>query len=575
MKLTYTLSSSNPENHLLDIELKVENHDGLSEILQFGLAAFRPGRYELGNFAKYIQKLTVVNAEGYPLPFHKTDRENWQVETKGNTQILIKYTYYGSILNAGSTYIDQEQLYVNPVNSLIKINGHEEVPSTIVNEYMSGVLIAGSLKQVSDNVLRAENFEELADSPFIISPSLKHDEFKVGKLNVNVWFQGEVRPNWKRLRDDFTKFTQAQIDAFGEFVADEYHFLIQITPYQAYHGVEHLKSTVLLLGPSYEIFQDRYVDLLGVASHELYHCWNIKSIRPIEMMPYNYSKENYFTTGYVAEGVTTYMGDQFLYRSGVFSDKQYINEFDTYLRKHFENFGRRNYSVAQSSFDMWVDGYEPGVPGRKVSIYTEGALTAFMLDVLILEHSNLQHTLDDVMRELYHEFAKKGKGYSDEDYQKLAEKYSGVELDDFFQNYVFGTEPYNSQLEKCLNFIGYELKEEDSDEIHEQYGIKGKWSGSYFEVTAVAPESNAELEGIGVGDKIHVLNGMHLSNNFEEWMNYFKHDTKRLAVERIHGIVDKTIKGRPYNGFKKYSIHRVSKPTELQENAFKVWMRKK
>jgi predicted metalloprotease with PDZ domain len=573
MKLTYTLSSSNPENHLLDVILQIDDIDQ-KDNLEVALAAWRPGRYELGNFAKNVQKITVVNSENYPLPFNKTDRQTWQVELKGNTSIQVKYTYYASVLNAGSTYVDQEQLYVNPVNSMMYVVGAQDVPATIHIEYLNGALIGGSLKPIEDNVLYAENYEELADSPFIVSPTLKHNVFNVDGVMVNVWFQGEVRPVWQRLEHDFTKFISSQIKAFGEFVANQYHFLIQITPYSAYHGVEHLKSTVLLLGPSYDVFDKTYTSLLGVASHEFYHSWNIKTIRPKEMMPYDYTKENYFSTGYVAEGVTTYMGDHFLYRSGVFSDEQYKEEFDTYLRKHFENFGRRNYSIAQSSYDMWIDGYESGIPNRKVSIYTEGALTAFMLDTLIIKYSNFKHTIDDVMYRLYHDFAKKGIGYTEEDYQKLAEEYSGVELSDFFENYIFGTQPYNRILAECLDFIGYQLNENDSDKVHERYGMKGSWKSSFFEVTAVAPDSNAELAGIGVGDKIHVLNSMRLSNNFEEWMNYFKNDHKTFIVERVHGIVEKTIRGRAFNGFKKYTITKVKNPSEQQQKAFNKWLRK-
>ena len=163
---------------------------------------------------------------------------------------------------------------------------------------------------------------------------------------------------------DSSKFTQSQINHFGDFPVDEYHFLFQITPYLSYHGVEHTKNTVLLLGPSDDLMTERYDDLLGVCSHELYHTWNIKSIRPIEMLPYDYSKENYFRTGYVAEGVTTYMGDLFLINSKVFSWDDFIKTQNQNLYRHLMNYGRFNLSVADSGFDSWLDGYKMGTPDR-------------------------------------------------------------------------------------------------------------------------------------------------------------------------------------------------------------------
>ena len=127
------------------------------------------------------------------------------------------------------------------------------------------------------------------------------------------------------------------------------------------------------------------------------------------MLPYDYAKENYSTLGYVCEGITTYYGDYILYRSGIFSDDDYLNCFNAQLKKHFDNFGRYNYSVAQSSFDTWLDGYSKGIPDRKVSIYTEGCLLAFITDVNIRKSTNNQKNLDDVMRTLYNDFAKKAK----------------------------------------------------------------------------------------------------------------------------------------------------------------------
>jgi predicted metalloprotease with PDZ domain len=120
---------------------------------------------------------------------------------------------------------------------------------------------------------------------------------------------------------------------------------------------------------------------LGVSSHELFHAWNIIRIRPKEMLPYDFTKENYFRTCFVAEGCTTYYGDLFLKRAGVFSDETYIKELQVYMKRHFENCAHATQSLADSSFDLWLDGYEKGIPNRKVSVYHKGALVALVLDL--------------------------------------------------------------------------------------------------------------------------------------------------------------------------------------------------
>src|SRR5437762_8327636 len=167
--------------------------------------------------------------------------------------------------------------------------------------------------------------------------------------------------------------------------------------------------------------EEFYVDFIGVVSHELFHVWNVKTIRPAEMTPYDYTKENYSRLGFVYEGVTTYYGDLFLVRSGVYSISQFFAELNVRIQKHFDNYGRFNLSVADSSFDTWLDGYTPGIPNRKTSIYDEGCLIALMTDLLIRRYTQNKKSLDDVMKTLYFDFAKLHHGYAEHDYTKVVE----------------------------------------------------------------------------------------------------------------------------------------------------------
>ena len=223
-----------------------------------------------------------------------------------------------------------------------------------------------------DKILAAENYEQLVDSPLIASPNLKLASYEVNGIPFYIWIQGDCTPDWSRIIQDFTAFTQEQITLFGDFPVQDYHFLNQLLPYKYYHGVEHSNSTVITLGPA-ELLMSKslYKDFVGVSLHELFHTWNIKKIRPQEMMPYDYTQENYFRTGYVAEGLTTYYGDYLLARAGVYTADEYFEELNGVLSKHFNDYGHQHYSVADSSFDLWLDGYKPGVPDRKFPFTTK------------------------------------------------------------------------------------------------------------------------------------------------------------------------------------------------------------
>lgn len=174
------------------------------------------------------------------------------------------------------------------------------------------------------------------------------------------------------------------MELFGSFPSSAYHFIFQILPHRFYHGVEHTESTVIALGPAYMLMEgDTYNDFLGISCHELFHAWNIKAIRPAEMLPYDFTKENYSRLGFVTEGVTTYYGDYLLFRSSVWGEEDFWPAFNERMDHHFESHARYFQPVSEASFDSWLDGYVLGAPHRKTSIYHEGCLLAFVTDIFI------------------------------------------------------------------------------------------------------------------------------------------------------------------------------------------------
>jgi len=401
---------------------------------------------------------------------------------------------------------------------------------------------------------------------------LQVQDYEVNGVKFYVWFNGIVKPDWEKVIKDFKAVTTKQLQKFMEFPAKEYHFLNQILPYKAYHGVEHQKSTVIALGPSYDIFGELYKELLGVSSHELYHAWNIKSIRPIEMYPYDYKKENYSRLGYLYEGVTTYMGDLFLYKSGVFTLEQFLVEFTNQFQKHFDNHGRFNYSVAESSFDTWLDGYVPGAPARKVSIYTEGCLLSFVMDTMILRGTDNQHGLDTVMKRLYFDFYLKGKGVSEKDFQVVLENVSGVSFQSFFDDYVNGNRPFESILTDALDYIGFELDHKPSSLYSQgRLGMKLLPQGASAIVKTLYPGGPAELGGLMLEDELIGLNGISFNGDIEKWLLYFNDDLKTFTVLRNGRLLTVRLPEVDRNFYMTYQLKPIEKKTVLQQKAFDGW----
>ncbi|MCE7067336.1 M61 family metallopeptidase [Dyadobacter sp. CY326] len=449
----YSISVSDPQSHLLHITYKIPGID--SDFIEIQLPAWRPGRYEIQNFAKNIQFIEAISATDQKLALHKVTKDRWQVATAGEKEVRIRYTYYAAIQNAGSSYVDEELWYLNFINFCMYTEGRIGEPYNVQLELPAGYEIACGLPK-NGNLLSAIDFYQLVDSPLLASQTLQEHHYKVYDVNFKIWMHGNLKPNWHRIKRDFRRFSREQIATIGEFPETEYHFLNLILPNAFYHGVEHHNSTMIVLGPDDE-GEGLYSDLLGVSSHELFHTWNIIRIRPTELLPYDFTKENYFRTCFVAEGCTTYYGDLFLRRAGVFTDENYIKELQVYMKRHFESSSQATQSLADSSFDLWLDGYEKGIPNRKVSVYHKGALVSLILDLYLRKKTNHAQSLDTVMQLLWTRFGKPFIGYTLQDYIDIVEEVAGESLEWYWNDCIFTAEPLEFRLNEALSFVGLQM----------------------------------------------------------------------------------------------------------------------
>jgi len=578
--MKYIISYAPHHQHFIDIELVIPVNGDKTTVQS---AAWRPGRYELGNFTKNIRGWAAFDAYAKPLTFRKINKDQWEVNTQGVKELHVKYSYYAADLNAGSTYVDDNQLYMNPVNCCMYVPEIMKEPLQMELLLPEGYRIATAMKKGKEkqegklyrHTLHADNFEELGDSPLIASATIKHNTFVMDGIEFHLWMQGECKPDWARIINDFFIFINDMVMMMKGAPVKEYHFLFHIVPYKFHHGVEHLASTVIVMGPSYNLMKDDlYNDFLGISCHELFHSWNIKTIRPVEMYPYDYTRENYSRLGYVYEGVTTYYGDYLLLRAGVFSEFEYLKANQREVQKHFDNFGRYNLSVADSSFDTWLDGYVSGIPFRKVSIYTEGSILAFITDMFIRKHTTNKNSLDDVMRILYHDYALKGKPYSEDTYKLVVEQAAGgASFDTIFNNYINTAADLEIPFREALNHIGMVLHTSPAKKYCERYwGLKVTEEAARYKVTSIAPGSPGEASGICVNDEIVTINGHILKANFHDWCAFYENEEVNLVVlaDQVRREVKiSTIPGKEF--FPLYHMTKTRSANLEQQAAYRIW----
>ena len=539
----YNFSYNNPHSHFINIELTIGTES--KDTITLHLPSWRPGRYEIANFAKNILNVAAEGDKRNRLDCEKTSKDSWEVICKGEKNVKINYQYFAFTMDAGNSWLDEEQLYLNFINCAMYAEGYQETACTISLEVPEDYSCATGLKQITKHEFKAASYYQLVDSPLIASNSLRKVTYRQNSTNFNLWIQGDIPKTDEELIHDFERFTKTQVAAMGDFPCADYHFLFQCLPYTHYHGVEHFNSTTISIGPSSELAErPRYKKLLGVSCHELFHTWNVIRLRPVEMVPYDFKNENYHKTGFITEGVTTYYGDLFLAQSGVFSLNEYLEELNGLLKRHYDNDGRKNMSVAASSYDLWLDGYQKGIPGRKVSIYNEGALAALILDLTIRLKWDHEKSLDNVMRLMWTEHGKNFSGYTAQDYQDVAEMVHGESLQEYFDDFIFGTTPFEKSLKPLFEACGMSFELCESHKPSERnFGFRLINNS----ISQIAPDSPAERV-LSLQDEILKVNGEEFTagSNFD--------GTISLEVNRFSRIKSINLRASEKQHFSTYQV---------------------
>ena len=440
MRNLYSLTPSAQPNYL-DITFQFTPRKPGKQVIQ--LPIWRPGRYQAQNFAKNIPVLKAFSG-GVSITIEKIASSTWTLDASESVE--IRYSYYANQPDAGGSVIETDLIYINFINCLLYVKGRENERCEVHVEKSDGWKSVCTFKN-------GGKYRELVDSPYIAAPAIFQHKWKCNGVKFAIDVVGSRQALTKKLTDAYEKFTQTQLDWMGHFPVKEYHYMLWVCPSPYYHGVEHTKSTMMVMGPP---DRDAYEDLIGLGSHELFHVWNIATIRPAELFPYAYNLETPFSTGWVVEGITTYLGDWFLYESGVWTRQEYLAGLLGNLKLHFDRDAQAQQSLEESSMDLWLDGYGASLPNKRVSIYYKGAVVSLALDLKLQARNG--KSLRDVMLAMNAEFGQLKKGYTKDDFIRICEEIYGDSLQDFFRDYVERSTDITTDLQETLAKLGMKFE---------------------------------------------------------------------------------------------------------------------
>lgn len=531
MQIAYQVEWAQPNSHYFDVTVTVTHPD--AGPTAFRIPAWRPGRYRIENYTRNVLQFAAADGAGTALAFRKLDKDTWEVRHGAVERIVVTYRYYANVLDAGSSYLDDREAYLNPVTMLMYLPGREHLPVSIGFSNPQDWRVVTALdRDPASGAYPAADYHELADSPFLISPDVEVLTFDYQHARFEIALQGKANADPQKLIEDIRAIVRVQSELFGDIPFSRYVFLYHLVPYRFSHGVEHKNSTSIVRGPADFNSPEFYYGFLGFTSHEFFHVWNVERIRPAAIYYPDYSRENYTTGMWFYEGVTSYYDMLTLCRAGLISRYAFYNDLQRVINGFEKSPGRKLSSPAMTSWDSWGRELDPP-PNTSVSFYRSGQLLGLLLDLEIRGRTANAQSLDAVLRYLYRNYARKDLGVPEDGIQLAIEAVAGSSFESFFHDYVNGTEDldYNAFLQHA----GLELTEAvDDGEPAAYLGIRLSGDSRESVIANVLPASPALEAGLAVGDVLLAIDGQRAhGENFDRLLRqYHPGDTATLTVFR-------------------------------------------
>lgn len=590
--ISFTVAMSRPHTHLFDVEIAIKRAASGPQEEMLVMPVWTPGSYLVREFERNVQDFAVTDAARQPLKWEKTNKNTWRVVTNGAREWRATYRVYANELSVRTSELNSEHAFWNNANLLMYLEGFLKSPATLRVLAPDVWKVATGLPAVPGqrNTFRAENFDILYDSPFEAS-DFKTIVFNVKGVPHRIVIDGAGNYDPERMRRDVQKIVETQVELMGgEVPYRDYTFILHLRS-NAGGGLEHLNSCAL----GYPRFgftirsgdratsaapntTDRpepdYRGFLGLVSHEFFHLWNVKRIRPDALGPFDYTQENYTKVLWVAEGITDYYADLVLRRAGLISESEYLTAIARSIQNMQNTPGRLEQSVEESSFDAWVKYYrqDENSVNSQVSYYDKGALLGLLLDLEIRKRSRGAKSLDDVMRYLYAEFYKKNRNYGPADFQKACELMAGGSFEEFFSKYVRGKEEldYNAALEAA----GLRLETSAAADAKVYFGADVAQEDDRLMVRRVYAGSPAYEHGLNAGDEIVAFDNMRATRDFFNARMAEKKpgDLVNLTIFRFDNLSLLPIRLGDKREMS-YRILPVAAPTTLQKQIHADWLK--
>jgi predicted metalloprotease with PDZ domain len=544
MKINYLVEVTDPWRHIVRVSLFGKKEQKISK-LSFFLPSWSPGSYLMREYARHIRRFEATQSNGEVLFFSQVAKNIWEVDwTKSEVKnekkdFQITYEIYCKELTVRTSHVDESHAFLHGPSYLMGIlNENLETPEIEFKFPPQWSKLSTSLRDISTERekfnYQAKNYDELIDCPVEIGCH-ETDGFELFGKSHFLAHYGIVYPHKWNLKEDIKKIVAVVARQFdNELPYDQYLFINHFVP-KLFGGLEHLNSTALQFdGRKFSNRKD-YLNYLSLVAHEYFHLWNVKRIRPKELGPFDYLNENYTKMLWLAEGLTSFMDDLFIYRSGLSSLEEYLDVVKSNLEIYFSTPGRKFHSLEQSSFNAWIKLYRPDENSKNssVSYYLKGGLVFMALHSLLLERGK---SIDDLLRLLWKAFkSRPEKGINQLEFYNLVETLGGKDCLSQFSSMVETTAEID--FNSVMKSFGLELRWHQPQIAY--LGIEWEFRGERVFIKSVSLDSPSYKSGLNAGDELLFINNLRVLRDDAEKINQsLQIDTQyEFLVSRLDQLV--------------------------------------
>ncbi len=515
MAIQYTITPKNLHAHLFEVELKLQNPNPLGQV--FSLPCWIPGSYLIRDFAKNIVSIQAHCCEQV-LEIKSIDKNHW-IASPCAGEITLSYKVYAFDLSVRSAYLTNERAFFNGTSMFLLPLGfkNEKCELNIKPAESSQTLgnwsIATGLKKISPLNFEANDYQDLIDNPVEMSDFTLFD-FEVNEVKHQMALTGMQNADIARLKQDLKTICQHHVAFFNNDMPFDNYLFLTLVRTQGYGGLEHKKSCSLICSrkelPKVNMgdINNEYTRFLALCSHEYFHSWWVKTIKPACFHQLDLSCENYTEQLWIFEGFTSYYDELSLLRSKLLKPEQYLALFAQTVTRVEKSTGRFMQSLAQSSYATWTKFYQQdeNAPNAIVSYYTKGALLAFVLDIEIRKQTDNQKSLDNVLQYVWENYQE--CGLENNTIQIIVNQITNSDLTQFFNDYLYGVKEL--PLQDSFAYVGVKCEFVKYAKDLSDFGLSIKTEGEFSHITQVFSNSSAQHAGLYVGDKILSVNYQQL-----------------------------------------------------------------